>query len=250
MAASAETARLQTELLRLHLMHRDAARVDVEWRESARDSLGKRFIALARRGADVSDAEAGLVQRRNGAAIEQWGNLGVGLEEMIRVLEEVLTGVWVLGEPRGRGGSAGGRYARVVAKFERWLGDVQDIQDLREQGVMVDRKGDVLLVEGLDGKWKGECASLVRKLDGWRAQLKDLCHILSSGGQKGGTTERTSIERVLEACRSQVVGMLAELDMMAAIERDAVEQEGRWVRMMVEAKSHGTTKAGAIWRVV
>ncbi|ROW14958.1 hypothetical protein VPNG_03303 [Cytospora leucostoma] len=171
-AASDEAARLQAELLQLHLLHRGADAVSAAWRASARERLGRRREA---------------------------GGLGA------------------------------------------LMGD----------------DGTVAFVGELDPAWRDEVASMTRKLDLWRRQLGQLGSggggLVSDdgGGDEGkGQQQPSSLARILAGCREQVDGMLAELDVMGRIERDALAQEMAWVRRMNRDDDDeiDTPRAGAIWR--
>ncbi|RYP69236.1 hypothetical protein DL771_006204 [Monosporascus sp. 5C6A] len=268
-AISAETARLQTELLQLSLMHRDAAAVDAEWRASAKQKLGDRFARLAEENARLAQDERERAEGRNAAALARWadvgengpgkaGGVGVGvgvggLGEKVQLLDEVLNGVWSLGEP-------GGRYARVVRAFEAWaerMADILAAQRSGDVGALVGADGgEVMFLSELDCGWKGECAGLARKLDGWRASLGDLL------GGGGGVLEeppdeegqRSGLARMLEGCRSLVHDMLAELGVMEQIWRDATAAENEWIeRMNGEFKVDSSDTPGQevpLWKMV
>ncbi|KAI1213273.1 uncharacterized protein F4807DRAFT_257111 [Annulohypoxylon truncatum] len=228
-AISAETSRLQTELLQLSLLHRDAAAVDGEWHASARQKLGDRFARLAKDNDALLGLERRGVEARNVAALAKWGNPGtrngLGLEEKIQILDEVLNGVWQLGEP-------GGRYARVVAGFEVWAERMAAIVTAqRSDNVDVLVEGDEVLFLGeLDAGWKHDCVSLQRKLEGWRVALRDLGDIDDSPPDTGSELEsRSSLLRMVDGCRALVHDMLSELAVMAQIEQDAARAEDEWI---------------------
>lgn len=242
-AISSETAKLQTELLQLHLLHRGADAVTASWHASARQRLGQRFAELARRDDEVSKGEAEAEEARNLAALAAWGG-GKGLDGKIQVLDGVLSGVWGLGEPNGR-------YTRAVRKFEKWADQTRRAVEARRLagglGALTD-DGEVGFVSELDPTWKDEVSSMARKLDSWRRQLGQLENDVFEDDQ-GGDQKSSSLGRLLSGCRSQVHGMLAELDLMEQIERDALAQETAWIRRMNRDDDESDTpRAGAIWR--
>ncbi|KAI1648453.1 uncharacterized protein F4817DRAFT_334004 [Daldinia loculata] len=226
-AISAETSRLQTELLQLSLLHRDAAVVDSEWRDSARQKLGARFARLNADHDALIKLERHGVEARNIAALVRWGKSnrsGLGLEEKIQILDEVLNGVWQLGEPDGR-------YQRVVANFEVWAERMASI-------IAAQRSGDVEgLIAGdevqflgdLDRTWARDCESLLRKLEGWRAALRDL------GDVDDDSIADSGLARMVRGSRTLVDDMLAELAVMGQIERDAARAENEWITRMNKA---------------
>lgn len=310
MAASAETSRLQTELLQLHLLHRSAGPVAGQWRASARHKLAGRFDRLVRAADDVARLDAGAAERRNVRALLAWQGQGQGhgqapgdfppsllgaasgektatgatlLEHKIQTLDAVLTGLWAVAEP-------GGRYARVVRRFERWAERVDALAELRRAlasnsenhpaaaaaaALTGDNNGSgsgsgegdelAVLAGELDAAWKDECAGLVRRLDEWRRMLRgelaghDDDGLLSTaereeGEEESGSEGSSSLHRILAACRVLVADMLAELHAMDRIERDAVAAENAWVRAMnrdgEDDSPPASARAGALWRVL
>ncbi|KAG4440214.1 hypothetical protein IFR05_004293 [Cadophora sp. M221] len=235
-AISAETAKLQNELLQLHLLHRDAAQVEKEWKASAKRKLGARFHSIVDKNEELVQLEVEETGKINALALKKWQDMGTpgsGLDEKIQVLDEVVTGVWNLGE-------SGGKYSRVVRKFERWFRRCQDILEMRanDEGLEGD---EVVFLEDMDRGWKDDCLGLGRKLVAWRDQLRDL----------GTPDERgSSLSVVVNGTRDLVRGMLAELGAMAQIERDAMRMEVDWIKSMNNdvLDDNTDTPAGAIWR--
>ncbi|KAH9898884.1 hypothetical protein F4778DRAFT_741412 [Xylariomycetidae sp. FL2044] len=241
-AISAETSRLQTELLQLSLMHRDAAAVEAQWHASARQKLGARFRRLAGENAELARRERGEVEDRNIGALIRWGE-GEGrllLEERVQTLDQVLSGVWALGEP-------GGRYQRVARGFEAWAAQMAEIVRAQRAGDverLMDGDDEVVFLSELDRGWKAECAGLLRKLDGWRRMLRGLGDVeeeeetsANDDVDRGGTTHqqpRSGLSRMLEGCRHLVDDMHAELSVMEQIERDAARAESAWIEKMNE----------------
>ncbi|KAM7202092.1 hypothetical protein V8F20_004546 [Naviculisporaceae sp. PSN 640] len=267
-ALSAEIARLQTELLQLHLLHRDSHTVDSQWRSSARTKLGERFTKLVKAENQVGKLEESIVEMRNLKALVDWGASpgAEGLENRIQMLDEVICGVWSIGEP------GTGRYTRVVRRFEKWMGRVKEVSEARKlfdrirmgegdgekiTAELIANEGlaDLLLmgsatatgesnIQGktkggqvhLDAEWKEECAMLTRRLSEWRRILNGLMVIPTDQTEQGqhddtaGEEETSSLARILKACSSLVDDMLAELKIMEQTERDAVAAENAWVR--------------------
>ncbi|PMD24146.1 hypothetical protein NA56DRAFT_643414 [Hyaloscypha hepaticicola] len=234
-AISAETAKLQNELLQLHLLHKDAAQVDREWRASAKRKLGARFQSVVDRNETLVQLEVEETGKINAAALKRWQELGTpgwGLEQKIQALDEVISGVWNLG-------GSGGKYERVVRRFEKWLIRCQDILGARahDEGLEDD---ECVFLEELDAGWKDDCLILSRKLESWRDRLEDL-GTLDSG---------SSLAVVVDRYRSLVSSMLMELNVMAQIERDAMDMEAEWIKSMNDdvLDDKDTPVAGAIWR--
>ncbi|KAI0128946.1 hypothetical protein BJ170DRAFT_354318 [Xylariales sp. AK1849] len=227
-AISAETSRLQTELLQLSLLHREAAAVSQQWHSSAKRKLGARFGDLVQQNDELGQAERDGIESRNTAVLARWGEEGsIGLDEKIQVLDQVLNGVWSFGE-------SGGRYSRVLSGFQDWADRMAGII-AAQRGGQVDEliSGDgVLFLSELDTTWKADCAGLVRKLDSWRRMLKNLGS--APDGQEGDRGQKPSLIRVLEGCGSLVHDMLAELAIMEQMEREARMAELQWIEKMNE----------------
>ncbi|TVY29191.1 hypothetical protein LHYA1_G002713 [Lachnellula hyalina] len=232
-AISAETAKLQNELLQLHLLHKDVGLVDSQWRASAKKKLGERFQEVVDRNDVLVQEEVDAIGKVNAAALRKWkeaGTPGWGLDERVQVLDEVISGVWNLGD-------SGGKYSRVVRRFERWLSRSQGTIAAREN----DADADIIFVEEIEGAWKDDCLILGKKLEVWREQLRGL-----ETPDKG-----SSLAVVVDGCRRLVKGMLMELSVMAQIERDSMIREGEWIQSMnddVDDEKNDMPVAGACWR--
>ncbi|TID02522.1 hypothetical protein CH35J_004280 [Colletotrichum higginsianum] len=277
-ALSAETARLQTELLQLHLLHRDLPQTTAAWHASARDKLAARHASLGRSAADLARQEAEAAERLNIAALRRWGShrhhssssssspatiAATTLEDKIQRLDALLASLWSLDTP-------GGKHHRLVRAFERWASALPDLEAARaraeDQGdpeALLDADSQVRFGGALDARWKEDAAALVRKLEGWRAQLRELEYRDEEesdddgGDGDGGKTRvssRSSLERLLDGCGSLIKDMLDELAVMEEIEAVAVEREAEWIRRMnrqgEDGRGKDTPRAGAVWRVV
>lgn len=197
------------------------------------------------------ELEAKEQERANVLALKAWeqggggggggggGIGGWGLDEKVQVLDQVLSGVWNLGE-------AGGKYAKVVKRFERWVSRAWELLEERRKGKggrAFERSGEVEFVEELGGEWKDECGLLTRKLEAWRDQLKGL----------GEAEGKSSIGVVVRGVGDLVRGMLVELRTMARIEKEVLAREEAWIREAMDESSSdegtSTVTAGAVWRI-
>ncbi|TDZ31286.1 hypothetical protein C8035_v001778 [Colletotrichum spinosum] len=263
-ALSAETSRLQTELLQLHLLHRDLPSVTSQYHASAKSTLAARHSALAKSSRDLVSLESQAAEHRNVAALHKWASSssssssaapgrGGALEHKIQHLDALLTTLWSLDAP-------GGKHHRLVRLFERWAATLPDLETARDKAdsqadpsALLDANLDVRFVGGLDARWKEECAALVRRLEGWDRQLRDLEYTGEEETDEGGAAQVSSLKRMLDGCGSLVRDMLAELAVMEEIEKAAVERETEWIKKMNRQGDDGrrdTPRAGAVWRVV
>ncbi|KAI8231986.1 hypothetical protein K4K55_005821 [Colletotrichum sp. SAR 10_96] len=254
-ALSAETSRLQTELLQLHLLHRDLPTTTSQWHASARSHLASLHAALASSSKDLVSLEADAAERLNVAALHRWATPRKGLlEERIQRLDALLTSLWSLDSP-------GGKHNRLVRAFERWASSLSDLEAARARADGPDSDPDALLDAnlevrfggGLDARWKEECALLVRRLEGWDLQLKELAYD-DEEEEAEDMAQTSSLKRMLDGCESLIKDMLGELAVMEEIEAAAVQRETEWIKKMNRQGDDGgkrdTPRAGAVWRVI
>ncbi|TLS29550.1 hypothetical protein PpBr36_00439 [Pyricularia pennisetigena] len=254
-AITAETSRRQTELLQLCLLHREAGPTANRWHASARSRLAKRFDSVAKANATVAQAKAKRTEDVNAQALDAWVQGGGAhgpsqLEEKVQALDAVLSGLWELSEP-------GGRHARVVRQFEKWLERLRYVNDRREGGIF-DVDDEFVFISELDAAWHDECASVARKLDNWRMDLRYLEGGVDDGARRspgkdstGVETEESSLTMILAACRSLSHDMLEEIKLMEDMEREALKQESDWIEKIAKDDAQeNTPSAGAIWRVL
>jgi hypothetical protein len=241
LAASAETNRLQAEVLQLHLLHRDAAVVEKAWRESARNKLGVRFEEVDEASREIAALERDRAEVNNFLALRKWTGEDGDLDQKIQVLDAVTNGVWTLSE-------AGGRYARIVRRFGRWIDLVGEIEDTRKSGTALTQGDGNLFISELESNWKEDRPGLIRRLDNWRLQLRTL------GSLPESTDDGSlppSLIRMVRSCDSLIRSMLGELTIMEEIEREALEREDEWIqRSNREDDDDDTPRAGAIWRTL
>lgn len=151
----------------------------------------------------------------------------------MQILDEVLNGVWQLGEP-------GGRYERVARGFETWAERMAAIIAAQRGGdadALVGDGEEVRFLGELDRGWKQDCLGLARKLEGWRALLQELGDVEGDDDDDNQQQQRSSsgLAKMLDGCRALVRDMLAELAVMERIERDAARAEDAWIESMNRA---------------
>lgn len=235
MAITAETAKLQAELLQLHILHREAAGVEVQYRESARRKLESRFEQTGKQYEYLIGIEEAHTDRVTALVLKQWVDVdkagGMGFEDRIQILDEVVAGLWNISDP-------GGKYSRVVRRFEKWMQGVMEVQDRREKGDFLD-DGEVAFIEELENQWRDELRTQSRKVENLKEKLDDL-------GEVGG---KSSLSVVINGSRSLAKGMLQELDTMKKTESEVMKAEQDWIRSMIEVDNEEErSTAGAVWR--
>lgn len=232
-AISADTLRLQNDLLRHHVLHAAESRAGAEWHASARKKLNERFEGLAVDSREISRDETELLEELNALALRRWGG---NLEEKVQGLDSVLSSLWRLSE-------AGGKHARVTRRFERWAERAGEVEEARSRGAILDERDEPMLVGELDAAWKEDCEGLKRRLEGWGEQLRGLRVPLGAG-------EGSNLRAILGSCEELVGGMLSELGLMLEIEEGLVTREREWVKGVIGSVGDKGTGAGAIWRAL
>lgn len=208
-ALTAETSRLQTEVLQLSLLHREAHEVTASWHASAKSKLGTRFEELAAADQALRETEREGAEARGLRDLIRWGNASpergspgggnggrstkakakakaksararaagddgpdkLSLEEKIQLLDQVLNGAWALGEP-------GGRYQRVLRAFEDWAVLVAEIRAAQRGG---DIEGLLARGGGVgEEEEEGEVGIFVGDLDAsaWKRDHAGLVRVL------------------------------------------------------------------------
>lgn len=244
LAVSAETSRLQTELLQLHLLHRDAAPTAAQWRASAREQLGRRFAHLCHAGRALAATERALAADANAAALHRWGSRGRPLEDKVQSLGDIVTQLWDLDQDRAA-------YDRLLTSFELWLDNVCSLHAARARpDAALPAIGEPLFIEPLDRRWKQEREALVRRLQDFKTRLADIDDLPSpSDGGEPGAEPSSGLERMLDGARTMIHLMLEELAAMEEMESEALAQESDWIQSVNSSLDHqDRLGAGAIWR--
>lgn len=198
--------------------------------------MESRFEQTVKQYEDLIGIEEAQTDRATALVLKQWVDAdkagGMGFEDRIQILEEVVAGLWNLSDP-------GGKYSRVVRRFEKWMQGVMEVQDRREKGDLLD-DGEVVFIEELENQWRDELRSQSRKVENLKNKLDDL----------GEVEGKSSLNVVVNGCRSLAKGMMMELDTMKKTESEVVKAEQDWIRGMikVENEEEGRSTAGAVWR--
>lgn len=177
-------------------------------------------------------------EQKNLQALLAWseGTSSNVLVEYIQILSGPLHELPSLLEP-------GGRFERLVGEFERWAARMEDLWT--ERATETDRSGSLRSIEGLGDSWKGEVATLVRKVTSFARDLDQVREPLPG----------SSIASILETCKALLTGLSDELQLMQVIESSVATREKTWVetRLQSIAQDFGsysvdTDDAVAAWR--
>ena len=215
---TAETAKLQLELLQLHLLHRHSDQVRAEWSQSAKEKIGKKFEDLAQRHRDLRQREAANQTRLNLQALQDWADassIGFGLDERSQLLSRVLQELMTLVE-------TGGKFSRVSQDFDRWIHLVDAVWKKRES-TAVDRTA-MVFIESLGEEWKHDVASLLRKSSNFLSDFMDI------GEAKTGS----DLAFLISNGQAIAQGMSEELSIMRSLHSRNLAREKAWVSRKIE----------------
>lgn len=220
---SAETVRLQTELLQLHLLHESSHAVQQQWQHSASRKLQKHFEEVAALYEAIREAETQNQEQRNVAALRDWSSGGTtsGFTENVQILGSVLAELPALMDQDGR-------YTRLQEAFEAWASWIEDIWSARTSQVSAPAPASVPrqfeFAEELNDAWHVEQAVLARKL----SQLsRDMDALVAP-------PDGSTLADVVRVCRTLVSGALEETRCMSIIERAYMTREREWVEGTLE----------------
>lgn len=129
----------------------------------------------------------------------------------------------------------GSKYERVISSFETWFTDAQRTRSSRCAG-----KAELEFVEGMGDGWKADVAHWERKL---RASARELQSL-------GEPRQGNRVARVVALLRGAVEGMVEELGVVKAVERDVVVAEARWVEGEVAKIAWGGGDDAAVDSVI
>jgi hypothetical protein len=206
------------ELLHLHTMHRDSARVQQEWHESARTSYRRQFDKLKNFSLSLNDREKDAMEQTNAAAIMAWGNQdnGATIERKMQILSSVISEAYEVTENDGK-------YTMAVHAFEDWYDNAQAIHRRRfDKRAATTSRLDV--VEGLGDGWKAEIGNLAARV----------LHVSNNILSLGDVQLQSELSRCVTTLSEMLMNMLEELEMMQSIEQSMVEQEQFWVQSSID----------------
>lgn len=202
------------ELLHSHFLHHKSAKVQAEWKASAKSSYKKQFESIAALNASLNEQDKDAAEQNNAESIMAWGshNGADTIERKVRVLSIVVSEAWDLTEPHGK-------YTMAMQAFGHWYDSAEEVQKHRLDdrgftGVRVD------IMEGLGDGWKAEISALQGRL------LQAANSLLTLGEIQG----QSDLSRCMLVLSEMIENMLEELELVENIEDAMVKQEEFWVR--------------------
>ena len=210
---SLETQFLQTRLLQLSLLHKQAEPTYQAWTKSARRALKHKFTDVAAEYEVVQQKEKEVRRRKNAAALKEWchGDFAL-LGENINTLSNIVNEVMALLDENG------GRVYAALEIFEAWITWVEAIYSNRDNHAHRNSE----FIDGLGESWKAEVASLIRKLQALSRQIDGL-------GRMNHCGEGSSLVAVIRNMNGLTKGAVEELRLVEGLEAEVVRKEGRWV---------------------
>ncbi|KAI9693534.1 MAG: hypothetical protein M1820_009186 [Bogoriella megaspora] len=205
-APSGDEVQLQTELLQLHILHESAQSTEMQWKKSAERQLRSRFEKVAARYQQMREEEVLNQVNTNFAALDDWLSRGVGSEDSIQLLSNLLHELLSLTNSEGR-------YSRLADRFDNWFSSTETNSLVSSPLVSSDPSSK--FAENLGEDWKAEHAALLRKL---AAMSREADYIQDAN-------EGSSIGSVISSCKFLLGGMLEELRLMVLVQSTAALRE-------------------------
>ena len=222
---SADIFHSQMELAQLHLLHRSALHVQVQWEKSARRSFEHQFNALHERHTELKEVAHQQQALVDQLSLVQWSQSrpGAQIAEKVQLLSRSILDICNLLDSEGR-------YTCILETFESWLTQALKSRDqLDSVGENSGKHPNV--IEDIGDGWKAEAMVLERELTYSGHDIKSFGEVLST----------SSLCRILSVYRRLVAGLLEELDLIQWIEHEIKSQETSWI----ESAGHKLTPNGS-----
>ncbi|KAF6230318.1 hypothetical protein HO133_004658 [Letharia lupina] len=214
---SAEVLDLQMEMAQLHLLHRSALSVQVQWEKSAKRSFEHRFSALYEQHTELKEVAHQQQSLINQSSLVQWsqGRSGVQIAEKAQLLSHNLSEICNLLDSEGK-------YTHILNIFESWFAQALRVRGQRESnGRKTGRDFD--FIEGIGDGWKAEAMVLERELTYSARDLESFGEVQSP----------SNLCRILSMYRKLIIGLLEELDLIQWIENEVMNRETSWVESAI-----------------
>lgn len=215
--ASAETASLQAELARLHLLHRSSADIQNAWNRSAETRLRLQFDRVSKQSENTKELDIYHQNLRNYPALLDWSQ-GYSNVELAEKLDSLSHSIVVMSDFA----SSDSRYNHVIKTFDTWFLCTTRIIESRSMAKDNAQDG-IEFIEALGDGWRSEVASLEKKV---MSMSRDL-------GRLGEPQESSNLAYVISLLRSASASKLEELQMVKDIETAVMVSEVEWIRKEV-----------------
>ena len=223
---SADIFRLQMELAQLHLLHRSALSIQVQWEKSSKESFEHRFNALYEQHAELKEVAHQQQMLINQLSVTRWsqGRSGAQIAEKVQLLSRNVSDICNLLDSEGK-------YTHILGIFESWFAQALQIRGQREFNAQNISK-DLDIIEGIGDGWKAEAMVLERELTYSARDLESFGEVQST----------SSLGRLLSLYRKLAVGLLEELDLIQWIENGIITQESSWIESTIRNLASNVTE--------
>ncbi|KAG7009866.1 hypothetical protein G7Y79_00001g001380 [Physcia stellaris] len=212
--ASAETASLQAELARLHLLHRSSADIQNAWNRSAKTRLRLQFDRVSKQNENTKELDIYRQTLRNYPALLDWSQ-DYSNTELAEKLDSLSHSIVVMSDFA----SSDSRYNHVIKTFDAWLECTTRIRKSRSTAKDNAQDG-IEFIEALGDGWRSEVASLEKELMSMSLDL----------GRLGEPQESSNLAYVISLLKSASASKLEELQMVRDIETAVMVSEVEWIR--------------------
>lgn len=200
-----EIAKQQLEVLQLSLLHESSTKTMQQYLDSAHRKLGKKHARLRRELTAVITAETEHQRAANLEILHTWCPDPVLLVENLQTLARVHRDISGVTE-------SGSRYSDVLNTFDAWV--------TKAEATMMG--GTSAFVGPLPGDWQEAHASVALKV---RSLQREMSALPPLPTRSAASDEPTSLETLMQSCRTLIDGILRELDMMHKLENGVLAQE-------------------------
>lgn len=230
---ASDIAKLQAELLQLHLLHRDSHKVGRAYEESAQKQLEDLLRTLDKQDNLLRVEESARYRRRALIALRNWEGVSTSKDDLtdkIQALDSVVAEVILLNEPSSS-------FQNCIRIFENYMVHVQEIREHRTQGEL--QEIDTYL---FDESWASECRNL----------LQSAIITCTTAKALGQLNDNSTLARLLSICQTSMDNVVTQIQVMLKMRSEVEASEREWITRMCNEDSDDDgsrgREVGSAWR--
>ncbi|PIB02515.1 hypothetical protein CB0940_01448 [Cercospora beticola] len=196
----------QIELLQLSLMHQTSFTTLRAYEASAKQKLGKMHAKLQKEYQSIQKQEQQNRRATNLDALETWCPDPALLAEHLQTVSRAVSDLRAHTE-------SGSRYSELVRIFEEWV--------IQAETVLMGTTNLAAFIEALPESWRSQHTSLALNL---RSIQRDLSTLPPLPPPASPPADATSLHVLIDNCASLADSMVRELEMMAKLQKELLQQ--------------------------
>lgn len=233
-----ETSKMQSELLYLTLLHREAEPTLRSYQTSAHKALRRNFDAMQHDEEVWKQDELSYRETVNLQALIRWSESVGGvvsdgvqnLAQLIRALSSCIHELTGLASPDGR-------HADLVQEFTNWIEIAETIFTNQSSGT---ESSVSSFVNALSDEWHAAHTSVSQRL---RHLEREVATLPPLPDESGSDASESSLASILLLLRSSTSGMRQELDLMLDLEQQVLAREKQRIEVEInKVRSDKITK--------